>query len=223
MNQTPISYREQEVLNLIAYEYSTKMIAQELYISEHTVITHRKHLLAKLEVKNTAGLIRRAFEVGLMRVGHVAALILLWILGFSNIAIAQKANDHKEEFIYSIITISESPDGQLDVSVPLTKVVAGHLKRPELPHSVKSKSNQRLAIRLGNNKSTSQEIIVTDPLVVDYEYINDSDQLTHQIIRKHERTMILRTPISNDVTTMTLSVSDSFKSNQIIQTINIRS
>ena len=63
-----ISPREQEVLHLIAFENSTKEIAKELFISEHTVITHRKNLLMKMDVKNTAGLIRRAFETGLFKV-----------------------------------------------------------------------------------------------------------------------------------------------------------
>ena len=63
-----ISPREHEILYLIAFENSSKEIAKELYISEHTVITHRKNLLLKMEVKNTAGLIRKAFETGLFKV-----------------------------------------------------------------------------------------------------------------------------------------------------------
>ncbi len=59
-----ISTREQEVLHLIAYEYTAKQIAQLLYISKHTAITHRKNLMRKFSVKNTAGLVRRAFELG---------------------------------------------------------------------------------------------------------------------------------------------------------------
>lgn len=57
-----ISLREREVLYLIAFEYSSKEIAAQLFISTHTVLSHRKNLLAKLCAKNTAGLIRRAFE-----------------------------------------------------------------------------------------------------------------------------------------------------------------
>lgn len=54
--------RAREVLHLIAFEHTTKEIAKQLYISYETVQTHRKNLLMKLEVKNTAGLVRRAFE-----------------------------------------------------------------------------------------------------------------------------------------------------------------
>ena len=68
----PVSYqekatltkREQEVLELIAYEYSTKEIAAELFIGYQTVISYRKSLLKKLNVKNMAGLVRKAFEYG---------------------------------------------------------------------------------------------------------------------------------------------------------------
>lgn len=63
-----ISNREKEVLNLIAWEYSTKEIAEILYISTHTALTHRKRLLAKFGVRNTAGLIRRAFETKILKI-----------------------------------------------------------------------------------------------------------------------------------------------------------
>lgn len=61
-----ISHREQQVLHLIAQENTNREIAEKLYISNHTAITHRKHLLAKLAVRNSAGLVRRAFELGLL-------------------------------------------------------------------------------------------------------------------------------------------------------------
>ena len=65
-----ISLREREVLHLIAFEYSSKEIAAQLFISIHTVISHRKNLLEKLSAKNTAGLIRRAFEEDILQNGY---------------------------------------------------------------------------------------------------------------------------------------------------------
>lgn len=59
-----ISPREKEVLYLTAYENTIGMIASKLYISHHTVISHRKNLLQKLGAKNVAGLVRRGFELG---------------------------------------------------------------------------------------------------------------------------------------------------------------
>ncbi len=67
MKSSKISAREREILSLIAYERNSKEIAQELYISEHTVLSHRKNLMLKMDVKNTAGLVRKAFEVGLLQ------------------------------------------------------------------------------------------------------------------------------------------------------------
>lgn len=61
-----LSQREQEVLDLISLEFTAKQIAQELFISQHTVDSHRKKLFAKLGAKNSAGLIRRAFEAGII-------------------------------------------------------------------------------------------------------------------------------------------------------------
>ena len=61
-----ITRREYEVLHLIAFEYSTKEVANKLYVSYETANTHRQNLMKKLDVRNTAGLIRVAFEVGLL-------------------------------------------------------------------------------------------------------------------------------------------------------------
>ena len=55
-----ISKREREVLVLIAEGFSSKQIADELYISNHTAIKHRKNLIEKFKVKNTAQLIKEA-------------------------------------------------------------------------------------------------------------------------------------------------------------------
>ena len=55
-----ISSREVEVLKLIADGFSSKQIAEKLFISNHTAITHRKHLIKKFQAKNTAQLIKKA-------------------------------------------------------------------------------------------------------------------------------------------------------------------
>ncbi len=58
--KTNISHRENEVLNLLAKGFSSKQIADQLFISTHTVLSHRKHLIEKFSVKNTAQLISEA-------------------------------------------------------------------------------------------------------------------------------------------------------------------
>ena len=63
-----VSLREREILYLIAHEYSTGEIADKLFISPHTVISHRRHLLQKMKVRNSAGLIRRAFEEHILQI-----------------------------------------------------------------------------------------------------------------------------------------------------------
>ena len=66
--QINISPREKEVLYLTAHEHTITMIAEKLYISHHTVISHRKNILTKLDVKNVAGMVRKGFELGLLGV-----------------------------------------------------------------------------------------------------------------------------------------------------------
>lgn len=63
-----ITKRETEVLKLISHEYTTKEVAQMLFISVNTAETHRKNMLSKMGAKNTAGLVRKGFELGLLRV-----------------------------------------------------------------------------------------------------------------------------------------------------------
>ena len=57
-----ISTREKEVLQLIADGFSSKEIADMLFISNHTAISHRKNLIDKFQVKNSAHLIKKASE-----------------------------------------------------------------------------------------------------------------------------------------------------------------
>ncbi len=61
-----LSPREAEVLNLICTELSSQEIAEKLFISIHTVESHRANLTAKAGVKNTAGLVRWAVENDLL-------------------------------------------------------------------------------------------------------------------------------------------------------------
>ncbi|MCW3118124.1 MAG: DNA-binding response regulator [Chitinophagaceae bacterium] len=57
-----LSRREKEILGLIAEGYTNPQIAEKIFLSPFTVDSHRKNLLAKLNVKNTASLIRLAVE-----------------------------------------------------------------------------------------------------------------------------------------------------------------
>ena len=61
-----ITRREKEVLNLIADGLTNIEIAQKLFISTTTVDSHRKNLLAKFGVKNTAALIKMAAQLQLL-------------------------------------------------------------------------------------------------------------------------------------------------------------
>lgn len=60
-----LTRREEEILRLIAREYTTPEIADKLFIAASTVETHRRNLIAKLGVKGTLGLVRKAVEMGL--------------------------------------------------------------------------------------------------------------------------------------------------------------
>jgi len=61
-----LSKREIEIIKLIADELTTNEIAEKLFISLHTVESHRKNILRKTSSRNLAGLIKYAVKEGLV-------------------------------------------------------------------------------------------------------------------------------------------------------------
>ena len=65
-----VTDREREILEIISLGFSTDEIASNLYLSSETIRTHRKSLLQKFKARNTAQLIRLAFEVGYLEIAN---------------------------------------------------------------------------------------------------------------------------------------------------------
>ncbi len=61
-----LTRREREVLQHIANGYTSPQIAQILYISKKTVENHRQNIMKKLNIHDTAGLVRYAIKIGLV-------------------------------------------------------------------------------------------------------------------------------------------------------------
>lgn len=61
-----ITDRELEILELIVKEFTNQEIAEKLYISSRTVDAHRRNLLQKTGARNTAGLVKYAFQHNLV-------------------------------------------------------------------------------------------------------------------------------------------------------------
>jgi DNA-binding NarL/FixJ family response regulator len=57
-----LTNREVEIVRLIEKEYSNKKIAEELFLSERTVETHRKNIFRKTKTNSVIGLIKYAYE-----------------------------------------------------------------------------------------------------------------------------------------------------------------
>lgn len=62
-----VSEREKDVIRLIAEGLNTSEMADKLCISTHTIDSHRKNILSKLEVKNSAGVIRFGIQTGIVK------------------------------------------------------------------------------------------------------------------------------------------------------------
>jgi len=61
-----LTQREQQVLTGISLGFTSKEIANTLYISDHTVISYRKILFSKLGALNAPALVRKGFELGIL-------------------------------------------------------------------------------------------------------------------------------------------------------------
>jgi len=63
----PLTPREHQVLQLIAEGKTTKEVASLLGVSVKTAESHRMRIMTKLDIHETAGLVRYAIRQGLVR------------------------------------------------------------------------------------------------------------------------------------------------------------
>ena len=61
-----ISQKEKEVLTLIMEEFTTKQIAEKMFLSQKTIEGYRANLMHKLDVTNIAGLVKKTILLGLL-------------------------------------------------------------------------------------------------------------------------------------------------------------
>lgn len=66
---TPLSPREIEIVQLIARGLIAKEIASELNLSTHTIYTHRKNIMKKLDLSSASELVLYAVNMGLVKSG----------------------------------------------------------------------------------------------------------------------------------------------------------
>lgn len=62
-----LTEREIEIVKLLGKEYTNEKIANELHISYRTVETHRKNIMQKTKSHNLAGLLKHAYNKGLIK------------------------------------------------------------------------------------------------------------------------------------------------------------
>jgi DNA-binding NarL/FixJ family response regulator len=62
-----LTVRETEILKLIASGKSTQLVADELHLSPHTVHTHRKSIIKKLNIKSPTEFVIYAMDFGLIK------------------------------------------------------------------------------------------------------------------------------------------------------------
>ncbi len=63
-----VSKREVEVLQLISQGLTVKEIAHALYLSTHTIISHKKNLIDKFDARNSIDLIVRAIKMNVIHI-----------------------------------------------------------------------------------------------------------------------------------------------------------
>jgi DNA-binding CsgD family transcriptional regulator len=63
-----LTARETEILELIARGHSTVAIADRLFLSPHTVQTHRKRIIRKLNINSPTEFVIYALDFGLLKI-----------------------------------------------------------------------------------------------------------------------------------------------------------
>jgi two-component system response regulator DegU len=66
-NAVELSDREREILLLVCQELTNKEIGLKLSLSEHTIRNHRSNIMEKIGVNNMVGLVKFAYDTGLMK------------------------------------------------------------------------------------------------------------------------------------------------------------
>ena len=66
INRNNLTKREKEIVSLIAQEKTVNEIAESLFLSRTTIETHKKNIFLKLSVKSNAGLVKKAFFLGVI-------------------------------------------------------------------------------------------------------------------------------------------------------------
>ncbi len=61
-----LTKREKEITRLIAEGYNSDEISKKLFLSRTTIITHRRNIFFKLQVNNIAGLVKKAYYLGII-------------------------------------------------------------------------------------------------------------------------------------------------------------
>lgn len=61
-----LTKREVEIVRLICQELTMKEISERLFLSEQTVLTHRKNLMKKIQAKNSVSIVRHAIKSGIV-------------------------------------------------------------------------------------------------------------------------------------------------------------
>ncbi|HMP94575.1 MAG TPA: response regulator transcription factor, partial [Phnomibacter sp.] len=69
LEEAQLTQREVEIIQLIEQELSNKEIAEQLFISERTVETHRKNIFRKTKTNSVIGLVKYAYEHQLIKKG----------------------------------------------------------------------------------------------------------------------------------------------------------
>ncbi|WP_276370653.1 response regulator transcription factor [Chryseolinea sp. H1M3-3] len=68
METSGLTTRETEILKLIAHGHSSLAIAEKLFLSPHTVQTHRKSIIRKLNIKSPTEFVIYAMDFGLLKI-----------------------------------------------------------------------------------------------------------------------------------------------------------
>ena len=70
-----LSQREKEIVSYVVKGFTNTQIAEKLFLSRHTVITHRRNIAAKIQVHSSAGLTVYAIMNKLVKLEEIKGIV----------------------------------------------------------------------------------------------------------------------------------------------------
>ena len=142
----------------------------------------------------------------------IAATLVL--VTFSEIA-AQKPAEN-DQFLYAVIELHQVENSEeYEVDLKASQVIYQKLRIPTKSDKLENGSNNFVSFQITDDaQNMLDEIIINDPLNIEYEYADEQGNLKKTRVPEKSRSLLIRRPISAKATTLRIQSSSNKRSSR---------